>query len=262
MPQNQTFVWFSCLKFNFSSLTVYADPEKNATIVEKQSDGTETEDQPTETQSAQCTITAGDVQASAQATISKKLEGVCGSSKTRQIKKLSKSNIQKLFSEQMAKSFEILEARLTVQLNQIRSMMQAMLSSQSYAQAPYVAPSMHHRPNVNQQFGPPNMQYVPAQTAPQYPIGQAYQQYLPAVHIMQSSGAPFFQEIPTTAKPSSSKPTFYSTRTSYSPETSTVSESYSSTVTPTANTTQKPIKSRPIQLKSLERILKPKSMQR
>lgn len=38
------------------------------------------EDQPTETQSAQCTITAGDVQASAQATISKKLEGVCGSS--------------------------------------------------------------------------------------------------------------------------------------------------------------------------------------
>lgn len=32
-----------------------------------------------ETQSAQCTITAGDVQASAQATISKRLEGVCGS---------------------------------------------------------------------------------------------------------------------------------------------------------------------------------------
>lgn len=38
------------------------------------------EEFPHETQSAQCTITAGDVQASAQATISKKLEGVCGSS--------------------------------------------------------------------------------------------------------------------------------------------------------------------------------------
>lgn len=36
---------------------------------------------PVETQSAQCTITAGDVQASAQASVSKKLEGVCGSSK-------------------------------------------------------------------------------------------------------------------------------------------------------------------------------------
>lgn len=38
------------------------------------------EEFPHETQSAQCTITAGEVQASAQATISKKLEGVCGSS--------------------------------------------------------------------------------------------------------------------------------------------------------------------------------------
>lgn len=73
-----------CMVFYFeiSCLTVHADPEKNATVPEKQSDTTETEDQPTETQSAQCTITAGDVQASAQATISKKLEGVCGSSKT------------------------------------------------------------------------------------------------------------------------------------------------------------------------------------
>lgn len=67
--------------WQISCLTVHADAEKNATILEKQSDTTETDDQPTETQSAQCTITAGDVQASAQATISKRLEGVCGSSK-------------------------------------------------------------------------------------------------------------------------------------------------------------------------------------
>lgn len=36
---------------------------------------------PVESQSAQCTITAGDVQASAEATMSKKLEGVCGTCK-------------------------------------------------------------------------------------------------------------------------------------------------------------------------------------
>lgn len=73
-----------CMVFysKISCATVNADPEKNATIPEQQSDATESEDQPTETQSAQCTITAGDVQASAQATISKRLEGVCGSSKT------------------------------------------------------------------------------------------------------------------------------------------------------------------------------------
>lgn len=35
---------------------------------------------PVESQSAQCTITAGNVQASAEATMSKKLEGVCGTS--------------------------------------------------------------------------------------------------------------------------------------------------------------------------------------
>lgn len=40
---------------------------------------TTTSSWPQETQSAQCTITAGDVQASAQATISKRLDGVCGS---------------------------------------------------------------------------------------------------------------------------------------------------------------------------------------
>lgn len=38
------------------------------------------DDSPIETQSAQCTITAGDVKAQAQATISKKLEGICSSS--------------------------------------------------------------------------------------------------------------------------------------------------------------------------------------
>lgn len=36
---------------------------------------------PKETQMAQCTITSGDIKASAQATFSKKLEGFCSTSK-------------------------------------------------------------------------------------------------------------------------------------------------------------------------------------
>lgn len=43
------------------------------------------DDLPMETQQAQCTISAGEVQASAQATISRKLEGVCSSSNTARI---------------------------------------------------------------------------------------------------------------------------------------------------------------------------------
>lgn len=162
----------------------------------------------------------------------------------------------------MAKSFEILEARLTVQLNQIRSMIQTILSPQPHAHVPYVMPSMHHSPVVNQHFSPPSMQYAQPQ---QYPIGQSYQQYLPAANILQSSAAPYAQEIPTTKFPlhpvtTTSKPIFYSTQTT--PETTTVSSSYRSTVTPTSNTTERTLKFRPVQLKSLGRILKPKSTQR
>lgn len=36
---------------------------------------------PKETQMAQCTVTSGDIKASAQATFSKKLEGFCSTSK-------------------------------------------------------------------------------------------------------------------------------------------------------------------------------------
>lgn len=172
-----------------------------------------------------------------------------------------------LFSEQMAKSFEILEARLTVQLNQIRSMIQGLISPQSYAQPHYVRPSMLHGPVVNQQFSPQSIQYAPPQNPPQYPIGQAYQQYLPAVHILQSSTAPYLQEIPTDKLPlqpltTTSKPIFYSTHKTNSPETTTVSNSYPSTVASTVSTTERTLKFQPVQLKSLGRILKPKSLQR
>lgn len=154
----------------------------------------------------------------------------------------------------MAKSFEILEARLMIQLNHIQSLIHNMHSPRSY----------QYTPVDNQHFSPPSMQYAPPQ---QYPIGQAYQQYLPAAHILQSSAAPYLQEISTAKFPfqpvtTTPKPTFYSTQTTHSPDTTTVLNSYRSTVTPIVNTTERTLKFRPVQRKSLGRILKPKSTQR
>lgn len=64
-------------------------------------DGTPNE--PYETQTAQCTITSGEVEASAQATISKTLVGVCG-------------------TDEMLMAFRTLEAKLLLELMNIRKM--------------------------------------------------------------------------------------------------------------------------------------------
>ncbi|XP_019529317.3 uncharacterized protein LOC109401282 [Aedes albopictus] len=64
-------------------------------------DGTPSE--PYETQTAQCTITSGEVEASAQATISKTLVGVCG-------------------TDEMLSAFRTLEAKLLLELMNIRKM--------------------------------------------------------------------------------------------------------------------------------------------
>lgn len=60
-------------------------------------------DSPYETQTAQCTITSGEVEASAQATISKTLVGVCG-------------------TDEMLMAFRTLEAKLLAELANIRKM--------------------------------------------------------------------------------------------------------------------------------------------
>lgn len=56
-----------------------------------------------ETQNAQCTITAGEVRASAQASTSKKLEGICG-------------------TKELKRSFEQLESRLLKELYEMKLM--------------------------------------------------------------------------------------------------------------------------------------------
>ncbi|XP_055592585.1 uncharacterized protein LOC129744200 [Uranotaenia lowii] len=63
-----------------------------------------TPDSPYETQTAQCTITSGEVEASAQATISKTLVGVCG-------------------TEEMLAAFRTLEAKLISEIMHIRRML-------------------------------------------------------------------------------------------------------------------------------------------
>lgn len=57
-----------------SGPTVITGKSSNETIASD-------EDAPMETQNAQCTIKAGNIEASAQASVSKKLEGICGTSK-------------------------------------------------------------------------------------------------------------------------------------------------------------------------------------
>lgn len=90
---------------------------------------------PYETQSAQCTITAGDVQASAQATISKRLEGVCGSGThitTVEIPPVLQLHFTMLsFSPptvQLAHSLELLEQRVSRELSEIRRILLAQMA--------------------------------------------------------------------------------------------------------------------------------------
>lgn len=76
-----------------------------------------TPDTPYETQTAQCTITSGEVEASAQATISKTLVGVCG-------------------TDEMLMAFRTLEAKLLLELTNIR-----MMIRDPYYNPPPLAPS-------------------------------------------------------------------------------------------------------------------------
>ncbi|CAD7081586.1 unnamed protein product [Hermetia illucens] len=65
---------------------------------------------PYETQRAQCTVTAGEVQASAEASVSKTLEGVCG-------------------SDEMKLAFASLELKLTQELETIKELIRSMQGS-------------------------------------------------------------------------------------------------------------------------------------
>ncbi|XP_052860487.1 uncharacterized protein LOC128267641 [Anopheles cruzii] len=79
----------------------------------------ETPDTPYETQTAQCTITSGDIEASAQASISKTLVGVCG-------------------TDEMLTAFRTLEAKLLDELSNLRRMIR-----DPYFNPPPLQPSVY-----------------------------------------------------------------------------------------------------------------------
>ncbi|XP_058067099.1 uncharacterized protein LOC131216585 [Anopheles bellator] len=79
----------------------------------------DTPDAPYETQTAQCTITSGDIEASAQASISKTLVGVCG-------------------TDEMLTAFRTLEAKLLDELNNLRRMIR-----DPYFNPPPLQPSVY-----------------------------------------------------------------------------------------------------------------------
>ncbi|XP_053685756.1 uncharacterized protein LOC128735289 [Sabethes cyaneus] len=85
----------------FAAFTCTSGADLQVTNTTNIDDGTP--ESPYETQTAQCTITSGEVEASAQATISKTLVGVCG-------------------TEEMLTSFRTLEAKLLQELMNIRRM--------------------------------------------------------------------------------------------------------------------------------------------
>ncbi|XP_050094225.1 uncharacterized protein LOC126576947 [Anopheles aquasalis] len=96
--------------------SVVAGQESNAT---KEGAAPETPDTPYETQTAQCTITSGDIEASAQASISKTLVGVCG-------------------TDEMLTAFRTLEAKLLDELQNIRKMIR-----DPYFNPPPLQPSVY-----------------------------------------------------------------------------------------------------------------------
>ncbi|XP_058832442.1 uncharacterized protein LOC131690570 [Topomyia yanbarensis] len=83
------------------AVTCASGADLQATNTTSVNDGTP--ESPYETQTAQCTITSGEVEASAQATISKTLVGVCG-------------------TDEMLTAFRTLEAKLLLELGNIRAM--------------------------------------------------------------------------------------------------------------------------------------------
>lgn len=85
----------------FAVITCVSGADLQVTNTTNINDGTPNE--PFETQTAQCTITSGEVEASAQATISKTLVGVCG-------------------TDEMLIAFRTLEAKLLMELMNIRKM--------------------------------------------------------------------------------------------------------------------------------------------
>ncbi|XP_058464387.1 uncharacterized protein LOC131438391 [Malaya genurostris] len=110
------------------ALTCVSGADLQVTNATKIDDGTP--ESPYETQTAQCTITSGEVEASAQATISKTLVGVCG-------------------TDEMLTAFRTLEAKLLLELSNLR----VMIRDPNFNPPPLQASEYKSIKRVNNQLG-------------------------------------------------------------------------------------------------------------
>lgn len=192
--------------------------------------------------------------------------------------------VSSLYTEQMAKSFEILESRLKIELAQIKAMLMSLMHSPQQSQPLH---QFHQQPQQQQQQQQPqfHFQQSPVQmpiniaSTPQYQpsIGQVYQQYVQhRLHPQQPSETTktaYGQQLATTPTAASTAlplavaitESSISNSTLSSSTTEIVPEILSSTISSkTPESIERPqLQFRPVPVKSLERLLqKPKNKQK
>ncbi|CRK92506.1 CLUMA_CG006103, isoform A [Clunio marinus] len=128
---------------------------------------------PKETQMAQCTITSGDIKASAQATFSKKLEGFCSTDDMNDLKRI----------------ISTLELKFLDEIYYLRNMIQSLLPQHFHYQ-----PHMSH-----QQYQTPYSSYHEPNYRYQMPVNQRnyYNHYSDTSH-QQTTQRTFIPTLPTT----------------------------------------------------------------
>ncbi|CAO1382800.1 unnamed protein product [Diamesa hyperborea] len=141
---------------------------------------------------AQCTVTSGDIKASAQATFSKKLEGVCSTQEIKDVKE----------------SIAALEGRLLYELNNLRFMMQSLIPQNPQQQ------QYHHQQPYYNNFNVPVHDYNPHQ--------QHYQQYNNQIQQPIESNSVYNQtQAPVTKSSTTTIKYETTTRTTFPPLTTT-----------------------------------------
>lgn len=227
----------------------------------KTSNNQTTEDNtPMETQNAQCTIKAGNIEASAQASVSKKLEGICGTSKYELlylfVPKVCHNHCKNIL-DQMKESFEIIEARLMYEINQLKAMIYVLLPNKpaNYQYNGYTYASPYNQPMFHQSIYPTNANNY-EQTTQQtthhgtqhsnQPVSDNFQQTnIPQIPYPTSTSLPFKIRITPTSV--IEKPTTASTTTTESGS-KHIPELKASTVVK-----EKILEFKPVQTKSLNR---------
>ncbi|XP_037033425.1 uncharacterized protein LOC119072343 [Bradysia coprophila] len=188
------------------------------------------ENSPIETQNAQCTIKAGNIEASAQASVSKRLEGICG-------------------TNQMKMSFEIIEARLMHEINQLKAMIYTLLSNQPLNYQPntfsYAPP--YYQPAFQQSTYPTNANSYEDTT--KQTTSYSTQTNIPPLQHPTTASNPF-KLTKRTDKPDTEKKTSTTTTESQNEVNTQMPDARSSKV---SSVTEKILEFKPVQTKSLNR---------